>query len=75
MLLKSFSTAKFAESKIEVCVFAAIEFEEVLGVDLKACIFQYHQIVYHPHHYIALDEAASPSPTACIPGLPAHRVA
>jgi len=35
MLLKSFSTAKFAESKIEVCVLAAVDFSEVVGVDLN----------------------------------------
>jgi len=38
MLLKSFSTAKFAESKIEVCIFTAIDFEKVGVGDLHTSV-------------------------------------
>ena len=38
MLLKSFSTTKFAETKIEVCVLAAVDLAKVLGIDLDASV-------------------------------------
>jgi hypothetical protein len=45
MLLKSFSTTKFAESKIEERVFTAIDFEEVGFGDLNASVAHQYKIV------------------------------
>jgi hypothetical protein len=38
MLLKNFSATKFAERKIEVCVFTAIDFEKVGVGDLHTSV-------------------------------------